>query len=68
MCWYLFLYTCTNDEHRAYAKIVFIILLYPLTHIIPQYWQLHLLTLSEIFLNIYISINRVELYPLIVDF
>ena len=63
--WYLFLYTCTNDELRAYAKIVFL-LLYPLTHIILQYWQLHMPTLSETFFNIYISVNRVELYPLIV--
>ena len=64
---YLFLYTCTNDELRAYAKTAFL-LLYPLTHIIPQYWQLHFPTLSETFLNIYISVNRVELYPLIVYF
>ena len=58
---YLFLYTCTNDELRAYAKTAFL-LLYPLTHIIPQYWQLHFPTLSETFLNISISVNRIELY------
>ena len=66
--WYLLSYTCTNDELRGYAKIASLLLFYPLTHIIPQYCQLHLPTLSETFLNIYISINRVELYSLIVYF
>ena len=42
-----------------------LILTYPPKLIISTYYQFHLPTLSELFLKVYISINFVELCPLI---
>ena len=54
-------YTRVYTVLRAIERIAFLLL-------ISQYPQLHLTTLSKLFLNVYIYINCVELYLLIIYF
>ena len=42
-----------NDELKMYAKIFILLLIYLLKHIIYQYCQFYLPTLSKLFLNVY---------------
>ena len=60
--------TNTKQLFRAIERIALLLLIYILTHIISHYRQFYLTILSKQFFKLYIYINCVKLYLLIIYF